>query len=411
MDDASPASVASPPVFPDAVTRAFSYCFGREPAVVVRAPGRVCLLGAHVDYNEGWVITGAIDRAVWLAASPAAGDATRIHSLDFGETAALDLDRLPPPLAERPGAKAAWIDVPAGVAWALGEAGLRPAAMDVVFGGDVPIGAGVSSSAAVEMAFLLAWEAFQPAGAPSGLDGAARARLGMRAENGYLGVQSGIMDQFSSLHGAAGRLVFLDCRSLELEHLPLPPSASVLVADSGVRRRLTDLDYNDRRQECMQAVEILERYLPGIRTLRDIGERDFELHSHRLPMTLRRRARHAIEECRRVREGAEFLRGGNLAAFGNLIRQSHLSSRDLYEVSIPETDLLAAAAWAAPGCHGARLVGGGFGGCVMALVETAAVETLRQAMIRAFEDEFGRTPPVFACAIDDGARVVGPPIA
>ncbi len=404
MDDASPASQTSPRVSPDAVASVFSDRFDRSPEVVVRAPGRVSLLGAHVDYSEGWVITGAIDRAVWLAATPATSDEMRIHALDLGETATLDLARLPPPLAERPGAKAAWIDYPAGVAWALGEAGIRPPAMDVTFGGDVPIGAGVSSSAAVEMAFLLAWEAIS--GEPFDLDGAARARLGMRAENGYLGVQSGIMDQFSSLHGAAGRLVFLDCRSLEYEHLPLPASASVLVADSGVRRRLTDFDYNDRRAECTEAVEILERCLPGIRTLRDVGERDFELYSHRLPMTLRRRARHAIEECRRVREGAEALRAGDLTVFGRLIRQSHLSSRDLYEVSIPETDLLAAAAWAAPGCHGARLVGGGFGGCVMALVETPAVEAVRQAMIRAFEEEFGHPPPVFACAIDDGARAL-----
>ncbi len=267
------------------------------------------------------------------------------------------------------------------------------------------VGAGVSSSAAVEMAFLLAWEAFQPLG----LDGADRARLGMRAENAYLGVQSGIMDQFSSLHGAAGRLIFLDCRSLEFEHLAMPASASVLVADSGVRRRLTDLDYNDRRQECSQAVEILRASLPGIRTLRDVDLGDFELHSHRLPMTLRRRARHAIEECRRVKGGAAALRRGDLAAFGHLIRESHLSSRDLYEVSIPETDLLAASAWAAPGCHGARLVGAGFGGCVMALVETPAVETVRRAIVRAFEEEFRRTPPVFACAIDAGARVVTDP--
>ncbi len=400
------------------VADAFRARYDQPPEVVVRAPGRVSLLGAHVDYSEGWVITAAIDRAVWLAAArPSRRTAVRPHirieALDFKETATLSLDNLPPPLEQRKGEKATWIDYPAGVAWALAEAGAPPPPMDVTFGGDVPIGAGVSSSAAVEMAFLLAWEAFQPASSgPLVTDGPARARLGMRAENGYLGVQSGIMDQFSVLHGAEGKLVFLDCRSLEYEHLPLPASASVLVADSGVRRRLADLgddhNYNDRRLECARAVEILEPGLPGIRTLRDVSLRDFELHSHELPMTLRRRARHAIEECRRVREGAAALRDGDLDTFGHLIRQSHLSSRDLYEVSVPETDLLAASAWAVPGCHGARLVGGGFGGCVMVLAETAAAEAIRQAMTRAFEDEFDRTPPVFACAVAGGARVVTP---
>ncbi len=396
-------------VYPDVVIDAFTARYGRRPEVVVRAPGRVALLGAHVDYSEGWVITSAIDRAVWLAAAPGRSSEVRIDALDLGQTATLDLADLPPPVMQRSAAEATWTDYPAGVAWALAETGRRPPAMDVTFGGDVPIGAGVSSSAAVEMAFLLAWEALQPPDAgPLAGDGAARARLGMRAENGYLGVQSGIMDQFSVLHGAAGKLVFLDCRSLEFEHLIVPASASVLVADSGVRRRLADAGpderhYNDRRQECSAAVEILKTSLPGIRTLRDVSLSDFELHSHRLPMTLRRRARHAIEECRRVHDGAAALRDGDLAAFGRLIRQSHLSTRDLYEVSIPEIDLLAASAWAAPGCYGARLVGGGFGGCVMVLAEAGSAESVRRAMVAAFEDEFDRTPEIFACTIDDGA--------
>ena len=393
--------------FPAAVTEAFRQHFDRAPEVVVRAPGRVSLLGAHVDYSEGWVITGAIDRAVWLAAAPAAGTEARVHALDLDARAKLDLAHLPPPLADREDGRASWIDYPAGVAWVLRETGRQPPAMDVVFGGDVPIGAGVSSSAAVEMAFLLAWEAIAEHQRANGfgLDGVTRAQIGMSCENDYLGVMSGIMDQFSSLHGAAGKLVFLDCRSLEHELLPLPESASVLVADSGVRRRLTDFGYNDRRGECREAVVFLLSRLDEIETLRDVSLEDFELHSHILPMPLRRRARHAIEECRRVLQGAEALKRGDLAAFGRLIRQSHLSSRDLYEVSVPETDVLAASAWAVDGCHGARLVGGGFGGCVMALVETAAVDGVRAAMIRAFAREFGREPEVFACSIADGAGI------
>ncbi len=401
-------------VYPDATVDDFARRYSRRPEVVVRAPGRVILLGAHIDYSEGPVITAAIDRAVWLAASPAAGSEMCVEARDLGETASFDLADLPPPLERRPGGKATWIDYPAGVAWALAEAGHQPPAIDVTFGGNLPIGAGVSSSAAVEMAFLLAWEALHPSAEGFGLDGADRARLGMRAENGYLGVQSGIMDQFSVVHGAAGRLICLDCRSLDFEHLPLPPSVRVLVADSGVRRRLADFErddrnYNDRRQECTRAVEILDSCLPGIRTLRDVTGDDFTLHSHRLPMALRRRARHAIEECRRVSDGAAALCAGDPNAFGRLMRQSHLSSRDLYEVSIPEIDLLAASAWATPGCFGARLLGGGFGGCVVVLAEAAAVEEVRRAMARAFEAAFDRTPEILACAVDDGAGIVDQP--
>ncbi|MEM7584861.1 MAG: galactokinase [Acidobacteriota bacterium] len=389
---------------PKEVVAAFNDRYQRAPTIVVRAPGRVNLLGAHIDYNEGWVITGAIDRAVWLAAAPAETELTRITGLNVEDSAGLDLEHLPPPVDER-GAAAGWVDYPAGIAWALQEAGHRPTPIDAVYGGDVPMGAGVSSSAAVEMAFLLAWERMAgPRG--FGLDGAARTTVGVRAENGYLGVQSGIMDQYSSLHGARDRLVFLDCRHLTHELLPLPPNARVLVADTGVRRRLVDLNYNDRRAQCQEALAVLQQHLPNATALRDVTPRDFELTSHHLPMELRRRARHAVEECQRTRSAAAALGHGDLAAFGALMRQSHLSSRDLYEVSIPELDVLAASAWGAEGCHGARLTGAGFGGCVTVLCDAAAVDAVKQAMADAFEGAFDRRPEVFECAVADGAAVL-----
>ncbi len=387
------------------VVAAFTRRYRRSPTVVVRAPGRVNLLGAHVDYNEGWVITGAIDRAVWLAAAPAAQRVMRVEALDFDERVSLDLELLPPPVPERDG-DASWIDYPAGVAWALIEAGHQPPAMDVTYGGDIPIGAGVSSSAAVEMAFLLAWESMSGPDGFGRRDGSGRAGLGMRAENGYLGVQSGIMDQFSSLHGAAQRLIFLDCRHLTFEHLPLTEHACVLVADSGVRRRLVDFDYNDRRAQCREAVTILQQRLPGIHTLRDLSTLDFELHSHHLPMALRRRARHVVEECERTRAGAEALACGNLVEFGALMRRSHLGSRDLYEVSIPELDALAAAAWSAEGCYGARLTGAGFGGCVTVLADNRTVDDVKSAITAAFEQAFERQPTILNTTIADGAAIV-----
>ncbi len=391
----------------DKVVDAFRARFGRQPELVVRAPGRVNLLGAHVDYNDGWVMPAAIDRAVWLAAAPGLGRRLRLAAPDLDAAARLDLEQLPPPLRSRTGAGGAdWADYPAGVAWALLEAGHRPAAMDAVYASDVPIGAGVSSSAAVEVAFLLAW---QELARRAGDDGevfagdAAIPRLGQRAENGYLGVGSGIMDQFASLHGAAEQAIFLDCRDLTFEHVTLGSGLAFVVADSGVRRQLAASSYNDRPAECRQAVETLRRHLPGIRALRDVTAEDFERHRQRLPEVLRRRVRHVLEECQRVRDGAEALGRRDLDSFGRLVRRSHRSSRDLYEVTIAETDALAAAAWEVAGCYGARMMGGGFGGCVAALVDADASAAVAEAMAGAFEATFGRRPEIFSCRAAEGA--------
>lgn len=395
------------------VIDAYRRHFDTEPTVVVRAPGRVNLLGAHVDYSEGWVLPAAIDRAVWLAAGPDDDGRLDVVSLDFDERRTLDLGALPPPVPERSadGSGAHWSDLPGGMAWALDEAGHRPPGLRGVFTSDVPMGAGVSSSAAVEMAFVLAFERLSD-GAwgldGAGLPGADLARLGQRVENGYLGLGSGIMDQFASIHGRRDHAFILDCRDLSFRQLPLPADAAVLVADSGVRRRLSASGFNDRRGQCEEAVTVLRAHLPGIRTLRDVSETQLELHAHRLPLELRRRSQHAVAECRRVRDGADALDRGDLGAFGQLMRQSHASSRDLYEVSIPELDTLAAAAWSSDGCWGARMSGGGFGGCVTALVHRDALDTVRGTMIDAFDVEYGRRPTLFDCAVSDGASVHSP---
>jgi len=400
------------------VVEAFRRRFSRPPEVLVRAPGRVNLLGAHVDYSEGWVLPATIDRAVWVAASllpeGKTGRPLRAHALNLECDAEVDLDALPPPRPQRAAegaqSETSWIDVPAGVAWALAEGGHRAPAMEVVFGSDLPMGAGVSSSAAVEMAFLLAWEVLSAVtDNPFDLKGIERARMGQRGENGYLGVQSGIMDQFASLHGAAGQAMFLDCRDLSFDFKPMPPGSLILVADSGVRRQLGATEFNNRPAECREAVDILRRVLPDIRTLRDVTVEDFELHSHHLPIHLRRRAQHAVEECKRVQDGAMALILCQFDTFGELMRHSHLSSRDLYEVSIPELDVLAASAWSVEGCHGARMSGGGFGGCVTALVDGVAADGVAAEMTAAFEAEFGRSPTIYRCRVADGVRVLPPP--
>jgi galactokinase len=396
------------------VINSFRQRFGREPEVVVRAPGRINLLGEHVDYNEGWVLPAAIDRAVWLAAAANDSRTARLWALDLGQEAILDLDLLhvkdgtwAPSRSEdkaRGDSEAEsqgnnWAALPAGVAWAFKEAGHSPAGMDALFGSDVPMGAGVSSSAAVEMAFVLAWEAL----GNLTLDGTSRALLGQRAENGFLGVQSGIMDQFASANGRAGYVLRLDCRSLQSELIPVPEAITFLVASSGVERALAGSEYNLRREQCEEAVHRLQAYLPHVRALRDVGSEPLELHAHYLPLELRRRAQHVVAECARVLAGVEALRAGDMSAFGSLVRQSHISLRDLYEVSIPELDVLAATAWQVPGCYGARLMGAGFGGSVLIVSAREAAAEVQRALAEAFERHFARTPALFACQVAEGA--------
>ena len=392
----------------DRIARAFRARFGAEPAVLTRAPGRVNLLGAHVDYSEGWVLPAAIDRAVWVAARCAPGDRTRIAAGDLDEEASFDAGDPEPPVGERrdrggTGGQASWIDYPRGLAWALGRRGIEAPPIEAVFGGDLPIGAGVSSSAAVEMAFLVAWE--QLAGFE--LSGIERAQIGRTVENDYVGVQSGIMDQFACVHGREGHALLLDCRSLEHEPIPTPDDLVFLVADTGVRRTLASgTSFNDRKSECFRAADLLRPHLPGLSTLRDLEPADLDRLRHVLEPPLGGRARHVVTECRRVLDGAEALRNGDLDRLGDLMAESHRSSRNDYEVSIEELDVLQEAAAGVEGCYGARLTGAGFGGCVTAIASSAAACHVREWTVAAFERRFGRRPEIHACRVGGGAAVV-----
>ncbi len=386
----------------DVLVDAFRARFDAEPEVVARAPGRVNLLGAHVDYSEGQVLPAAIDRAVWVAARRVPGAETRLAALDLGEEAVFLAAAPGPPVAER-GGPSSWVDYPRGLAWALRQRGIDVPPIEAVFGGDLPIGAGVSSSAAVEMAFLVAWERL----AGFELAGAERARVGRTVENEYVGVQSGIMDQFASVHGREGHALLLDCRSLEHELIPTPDDLVFLVADTGVRRALASgTGFNDRKSECFDAADLLRPHLPGLSTLRDLEPADFERLRHLLEPPLDGRARHVMTECRRVLDGAEALRVGDLDRLGDLMGQSHRSSRDDYGVSIEELDVLQEAAAGADGCYGARLTGAGFGGCVTAITSGDAAPHVREQTATAFERRFGRRPEIHTCRVGGGAGVV-----
>lgn len=378
---------------------AFRKRFAGDPDWLVRAPGRVNLLGAHVDYSEGWVLPGALDRSVWLAVRNASGPVSKIHAVDFDEFAELETTWLPPPVPERAGETEGWLDLPRGVAWALRRRGYRVVAIEAAVASDVPIGGGVSSSAAIEVAFSLAWESVGGyALAPE-----ERALLAQRVENKYLGVQSGVMDPFASIHGRPDELVFLDCRDLTFEYIPVPAGCALVIAESGVRRTLAGSGYNSRPEECRQAVDRLRKELPGIKALRDVGKEELASCAHVLSPTLYKRATHAVEECERVRAGARYLEAGNAVAFGELMRKSHVSSRDLYEVSTPELDALAYAAWSAPGCYGARLIGAGFGGCVAALAKADATAGVESYLKDSFKRSFGKSCHTFVAQIGAGA--------
>ncbi len=380
----------------------FEVKFGDRPDMVFRAPGRVNLLGEHVDYNGGPVLPAAIDRAVYLAASMIKSSEIRLFAPDLGEEVTFEIDSLDGkqdvdgnPLPE-------WALYPAGVAWALIKAGLRIEGLQAVYMSNVPIGAGLSSSAAVEMVFAIAWQAFGGWAA----DRMTLARLCQRAENEYVGVASGLMDQFASAHGVAGHALYFDTRSLEWHSVPLPPETVLVVADSGVRRSLTDSAYNERRAACEEAVAILRQDLPQIQSLRDISSADFDRFRHNLSPSVEMRAEHVVTEIERVNSAVIALEAGNEETFGSLMYAGHASLRDLYQVSTPELDVLVEIAAQTPGCIGARLTGAGFGGCTINLVE----DNRSQAFIHDLEDGYlkatGNEAQVYLCQASDGANQI-----
>jgi len=375
------------------VIAAFQDRFGRRPKVVVRAPGRANLLGGHTDYNDGYVLPVALDRAAWITASPVAGSEVRLCALDLEKDAAFSLDSIPPSSGE-------WADYPCGVAWALQDDGLELTGLEAVLSSSVPVGSGLSSSAAIEVAFAYTWQVL------SGFERDRRelALLCQRAENVYVGVNCGILDQMASALGAEGYARLLDCRTLESELVPLPRDVVIVVADTKVRRSLASSEYNVRRAQCEEAVSVLSEYLSGIHALRDVSSSNLERFKEHLSETVSRRARHIVADNERVLQAAEALREGDVATVGALMKACHISLRDDYEVSSPELDVLAEAAWDVAGCYGARLTGAGFGGCTVALVAEGAVSDFEAHVAAAYESAFDRLPDIYVCHSANGVE-------
>ena len=372
---------------------------GRPPFYLARAPGRVNLLGEHVDYNDGMVLPMALEQEVKLAAAPGqAGDVSLI-ALDLDEQVTFRLADLEArqDVAGKP--LPGWALYPAGTAWSLQRAGLDLAGLTVAYSSDVPIGAGLSSSAAVEVGFATLW------GAASGWkkDPLELARLCQIAENEYVGVACGLMDQFASACGVQGHALYFDTRSLAWQPEPLPENYAFVIADSGVRRSLSGSAYNDRRASCEQAVELLKKHIPSISALRDISPVEFAAYSDILPPITRRRAEHVVKEIARVETAASALRRADAQAFGALMYSSHASLRNLYEVSTPELDALVEIARQLPGCLGARLTGAGFGGCTVNLVKAPEMASFVSELQRKYNEQTGRQAKVYPTLAGPGA--------
>jgi galactokinase len=379
----------------------FAKKFGYLPALLAHAPGRVNLLGEHVDYNDGPVLPVALDMAVRLAFSPAQDGNITLHALDLGKRVTFTVESILEKKDKGGNRLPNWAAYPAGVAWALTEAGLSVNGMQAVYTSDIPIGSGLSSSAAVEVAFAVAWQEL-------GQWEASRmkiAQLCQRAENAYVGVASGLMDQFASAHGVAGKALFFDTRSLEWRPVPLPEKTALVIADSRLPRSLAGSAYNQRRAACEQAVEILRKYKPEIGSLRDISPIEFAAYRDYLPEQVEKRAEHVVKEIARVHSAVRALELGETRSFGALMFAGHASLRDLYEVSTPELDTLVDTARDIRGCIGARLTGAGFGGCTVNLVNEADSAHFIEELKIGYHNRTGREAVVYLCQASAGASV------
>jgi galactokinase len=378
----------SPPFEPAALAEAL---IDREPALaprrgeirVVRAPGRVNLIGEHTDYNEGFVLPAAIDLEIRIAYLPTLDRRVELTRLESGDRHDFDLDT---PRRKN----GSWLDYVAGTAWALTESGLPLTGLRGVIASTLPTSAGLSSSAAIELAS--AW-AMLDEGA-SAVDRFELARRCQRAENGYVGVMGGLMDQFAESCGVAGAALFLDCRSSEWRRVPLPPGLELVVLHTGSRRSLTRSENNVRRSQCEAAVAAIARDHPAIHSLRDVTPEVLDAASPRLPPVELRRARHIVSENDRVGRTVQALETGDLATVGELFAASHASLRDDYEVSSPELDAMVDIASSVPGVVGARMTGAGFGGCTVNLVRPDAVDALRAAVLDRYPARTGLTPMI-----------------
>jgi len=384
-----------PATLPRHLGRVFTARFGSSPRVF-RAPGRVNLIGEHTDYNDGFVLPAAIDLYTWTAAAPRADRKLVVYSENVDETAEIDLaDQTPAPRAH-------WPDYVHGVAHMLGKAGLSVSGANLAIYSNVPVGAGLSSSAALEVSIASALLAISG----ERLALAEVARLCQRAENEFVGARVGIMDQFASCFGNLDKAILLDCRSLDYQLLPLPAGLTMVICNTMVRHGHSGGEYNDRRSQCEQGVQLLRRFFPSVTALRDVTLRQLESRRAELPELIYRRCHHVVSEDERVLSAVEALKAGDLASLGAAMAASHLSLRDDYQVSCRELDVMVDLARGRDGVVGSRMTGGGFGGCTINLVRSESLEPFRRAVRQAYREQVGIDPEIYVSTAGAGVTEV-----
>jgi galactokinase len=377
----------------EAVTARFREVFAATPRIF-RAPGRVNVIGEHTDYNDGFVMPAAIQFYTWVAAAKRDDRVLEAYSDRFNEKITLSLDTLAGPPRKH------WSDFVRGVAAVLQNAGYNLSGANLVIHGEVPLGAGLSSSASLEVATALALISLSAIDVPR----LQLAKLCQKAEHEYIGTLCGIMDQFVAVFGAAGHALMLDCRSLEYQLLSIPQDVRLVVCNSMVRHELASGEYNRRRADCEEGVRLLQPHLPGIRALRDVSVSDLEAWKHVLPERVYRRCRHIVTENQRVLAAAKALQSGDTAQFGQLMYRSHASMRDDYEISCRELDLLVDLAASRPGVLGARMTGGGFGGCTVNLLRADNSATFKEDIAQDYRNATGIIPEIYICDPAQGAQ-------
>jgi len=375
----------------DQVLTTFRASLG-EPAVLVRSPGRVNLIGEHTDYNLGFVLPAAVDRGITLALKPRVDQQYVLHALDLDRQLKGDLGTLAPH-AER------WPNYLLGVLDQFQRAGYPLGGFELVYGGDLPMGAGMSSSAALEcgLAFALN-ELFD-----LGLDRVSLAKMAQAAEHSFVGVKCGIMDQMASLLSIPGHLMRLDCRNLSRTFIPFQHAVKLYLCDSQVERALAESGYNTRRGQCETGVALLRSHEPTIQSLRDVDLELLEAHREEFEPVVYRRCRYVVEENARVIAACNALEAGDLRGFGQLMNRSHEGLSRAYEVSCPELDRLAEGAMALPGVLGARMMGAGFGGCTINLVAAGSEDSFLEGMARIYA-AMGKAPKIHACSPTGGTE-------
>ncbi len=377
------------------VKKAFEEIFGGDYRFFA-APGRINLIGEHTDYNEGFVLPAAIDKNIYLAIAPLKGPLAKITALDLNESVDIAIYEQKVKIPQ-------WAKYPYGVVKEMQARGYFLEGFQAVFAGDIPKGAGLSSSAALESAFAQALNQLYKLG----MDKMTLAKVGQGAEHNYAGVHCGIMDQFASFFGKKGHVMQLDCRSLDYKYYPLPMDGYELwLTDTRVKHSLASSAYNQRREQCEEGVRILAQNMPDVKSLRDVKPGEILANKEHMGEEVFMRCEYVTEENQRVLETCQALEKGDMKKTGELMFASHQGLRHKYHVSCDELDLLADTARQTEGVMGARMMGGGFGGCTINLVQTGAVDAFKEESSNAFEKAFGKPPVFYNVTISDGVKEI-----